>query len=69
MVEGGRLELVGWDDLWARVDGGGELLSPTLKGWCRFLKVWERERAVKKPRWAVAEGRQVARFWWGRRLG
>ncbi len=69
VVEGGRLELVGWDDLWARVDGGGELLSPTLKGWCRFLKVWERERAVKKPRWSVAEGRQVARFWWGRRLG
>jgi hypothetical protein len=50
------------------LEAGHELIEPTMAGWCRFLRVWERERAVKKPRWKVAEGRMVGRFWWGRGL-
>jgi hypothetical protein len=63
----GRLELVGWSELWGVLEAGADLFDPTLAGWCRWVKVWEHERARQKPRLKLAEGRAVARFWWGRK--
>jgi hypothetical protein len=66
VLVGGRLELVPWKELWGRlVEAGGDLLEPTLSGWCRWRRVWEAERAQRKPRFKVAHGREVALFWWG----
>lgn len=65
VLVGGRLELVPWKELWGRLEAGGDLFEPTLSGWCRWLKVWEAERGRRRPRFKVAQGREVARFWWG----
>jgi hypothetical protein len=70
VLVGGRLELVPWKELWGRLEAGGDLLEPTLSGWRRWRRVWEAEaeRAKRTPRFQLAHAREVARFWWGRRM-